>query len=292
MNQRAKSWHTVWIAACVLASSNCGWAAIIGPYVADSDTLHLYHFDESATPLEDNGFVDANDIDLTALNGAPALSASAYAGFGSSVGFAAATNDAVGATSVSQSSLQGGNGAFTYEAMVRLTDIGGDEQQIVAHGNSGGNQSFQFRISGGVLQLISVQPAVVVLGANIPTTGPEAFEPNEWFHVAGTYDGTSTANLYWTRVDPSRTAATLLGSGVFGDISSTGIYDFAVGSRNPFGGVTIHGQIDEVRISAVARSADEFIFAAVPEPTAVGLVVVACFAMASIRTARNTHRSV
>jgi hypothetical protein len=116
--------------------------------------------------------------------------------------------------------------------------------------------------------------------AVIPTTGPHAINNTDWFHVAVTYDGNEFAannlKFYWTKVAPSATEANQLPT-----IDSSGLepitwatdlaavaHDFAIGgeTRNNgtgFGeGENFYGQIDEVRISGVARAANEFLFTA------------------------------
>jgi hypothetical protein len=51
-------------------------ADVLGPYTADSGTLHLYHVNEAADNAEDSGFVDWNDIDLKMHN--PAATGAGY----------------------------------------------------------------------------------------------------------------------------------------------------------------------------------------------------------------------
>ena len=112
----------------------------------------------------------------------------------------------------------------------------------------------------------------------IPTTGPDGFVANEWFHVAVTYDGnTNTADnlkLYWPRVDPSRTAANLISSGLnLTDDGGAATSIFGVGNDFRTSGTgntnNLEGLIDEVRISNIARGADDFLFAPPPSLDAV-----------------------
>jgi hypothetical protein len=288
-----QTWKSVsgglYLACLVLFSSSSASAAITGPYTADANTLHLYHLDESAAPLEDTGFVDANDIDLSLTGVSPTLSQTSFSGFGSAVAFPG--NGALDGGTVLQSALQGANGAFSYEALINISGItSSTEQQIMAHGDSSG-QAFQFRISTtGDLQFVQVAPSVAVVGAAIPVSGPEAFAANQWFHVAVTYDGASAANLYWTRVDSSRTTASLLTSGsLSNDVTASANQTFLVGNRTGTGGLQdeqLLGMIDEVRISSVARTAGQFIFTtAVPEPNS--LLLIMCGSFAFIRAGRR-----
>jgi hypothetical protein len=112
----------------------------------------------------------------------------------------------------------------------------------------------------------------------IPTTGPHAINNTDWFHVAVAYNGVDfeaeNLKFYWSRLDPSVTQANQLAT-----VDATGApavtwmtdlfqtpHDFAIGgeTRNNgtgFGeGENFYGQIDEVRISSVARGPDQFLF--------------------------------
>jgi len=137
------------------------------------------------------------------------------------------------------------------------------------------NRPFQFRIDGGNLRLINIAGSTIEqMVTTIPTSGPDAFVADEWFHVAATYNGIeNTADnfkLYWTRVDSSRTEANeILSTLMVEDLSGTSA-TFGVGNdyrtsgsgnTNNFGGL-----IDEVRISGTARAADEMLFT-IPEPS-------------------------
>jgi hypothetical protein len=85
---------------------------------------------------------------------------------------------------------------------------------------------------------------------------------NQWFHVALTYDGAGTINIYWTKLDNARTGATLLQSftGIPGLVES-GSAVLTIGNENRnTSGEGLAGYIDEVRISNVARSATDLAF--------------------------------
>jgi hypothetical protein len=167
----------------------------------------------------------------------------------------------------------GTGGAFTYEALIKVSTISAGIQQIFAMEGNGGaaERPFQFRVSPGELQFVNIAGASGVDGDNnatIPTTGPDAFVPNEWFHVAVTYDGNeNTADnlkLYWTRVDAARTEANLIGSfTLVDDLTTANTTVYSVGNDGRTGGAVdknIEGLVDEVRISGTARSANQFIF--------------------------------
>ena len=136
------------------------------------------------------------------------------------------------------------------------------------------DRPFQFRIDAGNLRFINVSAGPQSVLAAIPTAGPDAFVANEWFHVAVAYNGSKGApdniRLYWTRLDPSRTAANPILSGTMtadlGGIATT----FGVGQDYRNSNSNLKGCIDEVRISNIARSATGFIFTA-PDTDGDGL---------------------
>lgn len=160
-----------------------------------------------------------------------------------------------------------GNGSqtsFTLEALIRPNSTAGS-QEIICTDNSQGNtlRGFQFRINSGGLQLQYIGgPTVQAVSGTIPTTGADAFVPGTWYHVAVTYDGT-TVRLYWTKLDPANGAAHLLNSGGMtlgvAQGAVAGPLVFANDNRNNSGEQFV-GSIDEVRISSVARAANQMQF--------------------------------
>ena len=93
--------------------------------------------------------------------------------------------------------------------------------------------------------------------------------------VAVAYDGNeatpSNLSIYWTRAEAMRTTADLLIQRQLDTDFPLGTPDFAIGNirRTPSASNFV-GLIDEVRISDVARAADEFIF--IPEPGTMLLI--------------------
>jgi hypothetical protein len=198
-------------------------------------------------------------------------------------------------------------GAFTFEAMVRIdfdpalnqgaTAVGGNNRnaplQILTgeqDGSGGGTRSWQFRLdpvgfnpNAGGLTTPLTQPALefINLGAPtqwifamIPTNGPDAIVSNQWYHVAVTYDGNAGApdnlKVYWTLVDAGRTQANLLVSATMTNDLPVGFVDFALGNTGrgtPNG--SLLGAMDEVRISSVARPADQMLFGVSRVPPAI-----------------------
>jgi signal transduction histidine kinase len=266
------------------------------PYVVDNWTLHLWHLDESRPPFRDHG---RNRMDLKGLfnNARPGMPS--IPGLGSCVSF---HHDAGGTRGMMNFKgailtaspiladgdednvppdfrIAGDDGAFTIEALVRFdvlpADAGAVAMDIVSfEGDDLGKRNmrvFNFRVeSAGFLAFTPLSVRGGALAA-VPTTGPHAVNTHDWFHVAATYDGNEgsvgSLKLFWTRLDESRQAAHMIGSGTLEKDFGPTTGDFAVGNearaqsllnnaeQEPFRGV-----IDEVRISSVARDPTDFIF--------------------------------
>jgi hypothetical protein len=171
--------------------------------------------------------------------------------------------------------------------MINVSSITGANREIVCTDNSdsdNADRGFQFRVSTtGSLEFNFIGVNTSAISAVIPTAGgdPNAFVANQWFHVALSYDG-ANASFYWTRVSDSATAANLIGGptaeGV--DINDGAALVLGNEGRNSNGpaagsnGSTegLVGLLDEVRISNVARTADQMMFTAVPEPGTYALM--------------------
>src|ERR1017187_10404702 len=65
--------------AAAFSTCFCVHAFIVGPYTADTNTLHLWHLDETAVPAIDLAIGGTN---LTALRGAASLGNASFTGFG------------------------------------------------------------------------------------------------------------------------------------------------------------------------------------------------------------------
>jgi signal transduction histidine kinase len=263
------------------------------PYVADAHTLHLWHLNEQTPPFLDGG-TPATPL-LGLLNGAVAGEV-ALPGFGSSVSFhhqvggTPGTADFRGAILLAAPMLArgaaddvpgpfaiaGDDGAFTFEALVKL-DIMPSEAQVIALGiismdGDGSERVFNFRIEKeGFLAFIPLGSIGTAGGAlaTIPTSGPDALNTRDWFHVAVSYDGNegvaNNLKLYWTRLRHGLRKANRIGQGtLLSDLKAIS-GDFAIGNEarqfpanaesEPF-----PGKIDEVRISGVARNPTDFLF--------------------------------
>lgn len=266
-------------------------AAIVGPYIADGNTLHLWQFDEAsdATSASDS----AGSVALLSGNNATFGNAS-FSGFGNAGSTAAEDNaQFLSAAGTTYAPPDGTDGAFTYEAMINVSTIS-DQQQIFSM-DANADRAFQFRLLGGNLDFVKIGGGVQTFSAAIPTIGADAFVANEWFHVAVTYNGDENTadnlSLYWTRVDASRTEANLIGSGAMAtDLSGSTVYGVGNDGRTSGGqDKNLEGLIDEVRISSIARAADDMLFAPaneIPEPASLASGLVGITLLAARRRRR------
>jgi hypothetical protein len=269
--------------------------AAVLPYPVDLSTLHLWHFDESAAPVVDYAPGGTN---LAYTVGAALGNDSATNSFTNCISFGTlATTNAVifpagsgyvGA--VIPFTYAGSDGAFTFEALVQIgfnptNFIRSQPCQIINCDNDGNGTAgrvFQFRLDpvgyggGGTnyCRLEFINGITTVGLAPIPTNGPDAIVSNNWYHVAVTYNGAAntTSNLlfYWTLLNTNRAAASCIyGTNMTSDLPGTSnsstIFSIGNSARNPGGGTgpaaaNFLGRIDEVRISGVARGANEFVF--------------------------------
>ncbi|GAA5484309.1 hypothetical protein Hsar01_03551 [Haloferula sargassicola] len=261
----------------------------IRPYETDDSTLHLWHLDEAGPPFRDEG---RRPFALRGLLNRAEAGEPSLAGMGESVTFhrnaggARGTREFKGGILLAMPRLAAGSedrvpddfgvmgddGAFTYEALVKF-DLLPAESGTVALGviTMDGEQEercFNFRVEkGGFLAFIPLASRGGALAA-IPASGPHAIERGPWFHVAVTYDGNEGApnnlTLYWTRLDSGETEAHLIGRGSMENDLPARTGDFAIGNeaRSEFGigeAEPFDGWIDEVRISSVARSPNDFL---------------------------------
>ena len=292
------------ITLCFLAAVPVRGA--LQPYGVDAATLHLWHFDESAAPCVDCAPGGTN---LTYLIGGATLGNAAVTNnFTNSISFGTlTTSNAVifpagsgNVGAVIPFTYAGADGAFTYEAVVH---VGFDPSRFVrnqpcqimncdANSSGGGTRVFQFRIDpvgfgGGdtnYCRLEFINGVTTVAYVPIPTNGPDAIVSNNWYHVAVTYNGTANtvSNLlfYWTSLSSNQAAAdciygTTMASDLPGTSGASTIFSIGNGARNPNGGsgpalANFLGEIDEVRISSVARATNEFVLQSVSVLEATG----------------------
>ena len=297
------------IGLTLLFQAGFSHATIVGPYVPDAETLHLWHMNEQAVPVIDVG---SDGTHLNALRNGATLGNESYKGFGTALstydGGPGANTDAGRDAYLSVRPLVNGpgdnvnmryagpSGAFTFEAIIRIdfdpqTNFGtnaagtgrGTFMQIInLDADEGTNRVCQFRLVPIGLVKDKNQPLLEFINLNrdkspqsltapIPTDGPDAIAFNGWYHVAVVYSGEpnqpGNLKLYWTGLDPSRTAANLIGSGQMQKSLPPGCApDFAIGQTGrqspvtPYPNNNFVGLIDEVRLSSVARPPSQMMF--------------------------------
>lgn len=284
-------------AVCMAMALTAPAFALVSPYTPDVNTIHLFHLNEAvgASVAANTGSAGTNAI---AFDGATyagdgvdqptlttLLGSAGFSGFGNAANINATTvglgldfggngayrlDDGDPASDdrlANHSSIMGAGNAFTIEALVNVPAINSGNRQIVASDSSLANnlRGFQFRINAaGSLEFNFIAPNTSAVSAPIPTSGPNAFVANEWFHAAMAYDG-ANARFYWTRVDPSFTSANLIGGPLAEAVDVNIAMTLTIGNEARVVGTTgsnegLVGLIDEVRISNVARSATQFIF--------------------------------
>jgi hypothetical protein len=258
------------------------------PYTWDANTLFLFHFDEpaGASAATNSGSIEgtAYSVNMTTASSTPpvvttVLGAAAYAGFGNAanlntsgymIGFDADASGAYNgetAEAFSMSQLNMGNGGptpWTLEAMIYPPATNAN-QEIISTDSSASSRGFQFRLNtAGQLELNLIAAGINPKTA-IPTTGPHAFVPNNWYHVAATYDGARIV-LYWTKVTPTFNGANAISTNIANVPASFGAVQgpLVIGNENrAASGENFRGLIDEVRISNISRAASDML-----QPTA------------------------
>ena len=208
-------------AAIAMAAANSN-ANIVGPYTADANTLHLWHMDQSTVPVVDA--VASGGTNLTSLQNLATLGNASFPGFGSALNAYGQGPTVAGACYLAPQTLPNANvstyanpttGAFTYEAVVKITynpsqnlgptGSGGTGRNqaltiVAGEGNSNPLRVFQFRVdpigynslAQPSLEFINVnqganQNIVVPLPYN--DGNPDDIVQNGWYHVAVTYNG-------------------------------------------------------------------------------------------------------
>ncbi len=248
-------------------------ALIVGPYTPDANTLHLYHFNEAATPCVDSA--TSGGTNLTYMINGGTLGGAGYAtGFTNAITFGSFTASnavifPIGSGNVGTPipfTYAGTSGAFTYEALLHIefnvtNYFRAQPCQIFnCDADSTGTRTLQFRIdpvgyAGGAtvggandtnrVRIEFINGTATVAMVPIPTNGPDVIVSNNWYHIAVTYNGTpnTTSNLlfYWTLLDPSRSTAdciwgTNMAANLPNTYTGTTIFSIGNGARNPSGG--------------------------------------------------------
>ncbi|HOY58366.1 MAG TPA: immunoglobulin domain-containing protein [Verrucomicrobiota bacterium] len=283
-------------AAMLVAAAPSSLASIRAPYTPDANTKLLLHLDDATeSGIAANAVAGAPAFIATAnpsaatprqptpgMLGAPGASGLGYAfgtcanlshsnsmalfmdANGNGVADLDTSGSALGEDRVSGSTLTGLYGEFTLEALVNFPSLTGANREIIAMDNSAGATSrpFQFRLNTtGQLEFNNIAVSGVNPKTTLPTTGPDAFVPNQWFHVALTYDGAGVITFYWTKLDSARTQANVLEVHYVSTVDLSGEAVLTVGNENRnTSGEGLLGLVDEVRISDVARTAVDMVF--------------------------------
>ncbi len=266
---------------------------------------------------------DANQP-LNALFGGAALGGAGAAGFGTALNNLSGTPQNAGLSALTPANGTTDNAdhtfdhptlhSFTMEALIKIgfnpaTGVNHPQEIIAGEGDAGdsSDRSWQFRLeanaTGATPWILRFQKvsgfggvggstANFALDGTIPTTGPDAIAQDAWFHVAVTYNGNlsdaASMKLYWTKLDAARTTANLINSGNMNGWLRQQDTDFALGNElRDFNGNTegFRGSIDEVRISAIARGAQDMQFT-VPEPS-TSVLVLSAMAIVRLRRRRS-----
>jgi autotransporter-associated beta strand protein len=281
-------------------------AVVVGPYTPDANTVFLFHLDEASlatTAVNAPGTIAAgtnaiaykqgtatsanSPTDATIL-GAVGASGFAFGNFGKAatithpgttitngIGVDMNGNGAFnlnngnspnnGDSLANSSLILGPNNSFTVEALINLPDTNAGNREIVCADN-GQTRSFQFRVTGTNVELNTLFGTPSDFLVPIPRTGPHAFVPNSWFHVALAHSevgGNPTNVIYWTSLGDSFTTANAILTTNAGPVNPAAQLILDIGNEaRGTGGSTegLRGSIDEVRISRGARGATQMMF--------------------------------
>lgn len=268
MSKHARVSLTLLLGLCALGISTVARASIVGPYPMDKWALHIWHLDEPAGSKTVADSVTSLPLTLN-VTGTPALGSPSFAKFGTSIQTGNANYLSGGVLPLNRFTYT--DGAFTFEAIIRpdVDPLKAPNNMNIICGERAGSdpRSWQFRITNaGQLHFIRLPSngAVENFSAALPSSGPNAAVAGQWYHVAVTYTGVPATpgnlKLFWTLLDESRTKAALLQEFTM-NVSLGGEPLFTIGTsgRNP-SGEGFRGLMDEVRISAIDRYADEMQF--------------------------------
>ncbi|MES2475749.1 MAG: LamG-like jellyroll fold domain-containing protein [Verrucomicrobiota bacterium] len=276
-------------------------AEVFQPYTTDSNTLHLWHLDEIDQAVADIG---TDPVELTTMAHGAHLWQPSMGGFKTGLNPSANRGTGKGGVLSAHPLVEGTadntaieymdatTGAFTYEAIVKLgfdpkiAQTSTTAMSIISADGEAAERLFNFRLvpighadnnSGGTatqLAFLKIGGGIEQHRVNLPGAGDpnEALQDN-WYHVAVTYDGNANTpgnlKLYWTLLDPSRTAANeVLTSQMVADLPTGLQPDFCLGNEGrSFNGdnasnETFLGAIDEVRMSSIARASTGFFLSA------------------------------
>ena len=280
---------------CVWIVVTVGLFCLLGTATAQAETLAWWRFDEGTAGTSPTGTADEMvDSSGNAHHGQVAGTASnlvygddAFGRTGAASLSFSGTSTTVQATD--DSALHAEN-AITIEAFVNYTNTGG-RKVIASRWGDTPQRAFIFAIEGDKLRLFlghqEVNPdnsmGTYIQAAPISTN---TIATGQWVHVAATWDGTESGDkairLYINGVEDSATDTfnTTIAYG-------PGSYPIVLGAQTAGGGSSFSGGLDEVRISNVALTPDQFLPNAVPEPSTWTLLGILGVAILSVGTRRR-----
>ncbi len=204
--------------------------------VWDSNYLGVWHLDETSGQQYDST-INGN----TATNVSVSTEGSAAGRIGGSDQFNSSHPDHVDLPNIALSS------AFTLEAWIYPTAYV-DVARIVAKAYSSNTAPWiDYSLNMDLASTQKIDVGFDNNGTGVGLASNGTIPLNQWTHVVGTYDG-SNLRLFLNGTSDSSTAA----SGSVAAVSQT----TEIGYNNLYGPQSFTGQIDEVRISQTARSAD------------------------------------
>ena len=267
------------LTAAVLTATPAAHAAVM-PYVADADTAALYHLDEPVGSYSTGSYItdsSGNGLDLRSPGGgsSPFLGVPGPEGLATAATFTSATTRAFrfGSNDIG-SNLSFDQ--FTVEGWVRNPT--GTNPTIFYVQDGGASQRLFFRLNqttaGAAVQLIYNNQTS---GTTFLTSSSRTLlTPDEWYHVAATYDdqgsataGDSVVNLYLTPF--SSETPVLVGSfSGLADVKDLNGSSELLEIGGSGGNNGLSGNLDEVRYSNVVR--DSFNLNVIPEPGSLALM--------------------
>ncbi len=229
------------LTACVLAAGAMlgatGARADCGPYVVDPNTAALWHFEEGQGDLA----IDSAHFAFAHLEGAEYSDLAVPFGdnhHSVDVGFGRYLR-------VSGNPFLNPRSQITVEAWIRPRSFPNvSSSGIIRKNDAFAAENYSLEIEDGDRIRFSLNAG----GSIQIALGFVTFQLNQWAHVAGTYDGSSVK--VWVNGQVVATTANVSGQIAF---DNSPFYVGRTSIENYF-----DGQIDEVRISNRARTADEF----------------------------------
>ena len=220
------------------------------------------------------GFGGAGQLDHVGGNGLNGFH-SEFRRSGNSPNYTMPGEDGV-TTSITATQLLGStNGAFTIDGMIKWNGSqGGTAEGFIFKDAEDGQNHLRLTMqNAGTAPVFRLGLPTGVNNTFTTTATIPALTTTDWYHFAVSFDGNngsgSDLKFYWTKVEESATEANLVQT--FNSTNTTAYNinnSFQIGNWNSN---TFDGQVDEVRISDVARGSGDFIFT-VPEPTSFALL--------------------